>query len=146
MVSSRLPNDLNVLSRRLFCCLIKRDYEKFLASVTLAAHSGMADDEPLGCALLAWTKDVSRRLFRSLSRSGLVMHVMRVMDVMMHVMNGRPSAHHPWDRGRRSWGRGLWRSASGSASYCVLRSSVTREADRESGGGDKALNHRNRPC
>ena len=72
-----------------------------------------------------------------------MMHMMDVMNMMMHVMHVRPSAHHSWDRDGGSWGGGLRSSTSGSARYSVLRTSVTHEADRESGGGDKALNHRN---
>ena len=68
----------------------------------------------------------------------MMMHM--VMHVMMRVRPGR-SGHHPRDRGRGTWGGGLRGGTSGSASYCVLRKSVTREADRENGGGDKALNH-----
>ena len=74
----------------------------------------------------------------------MMMHMV-MHNMVMHVRLRR-SGHHPRDRRGGAWGRGLRGGTRGSASYCVLRKSVTREADRESGGGDKALNHWNCPC
>ena len=81
-------------------------------------------------------------LLRSLSRSShrrgpAVVHMMRTMHVMM-MMHVVMHVHH------RRGGHGG--SAGGSAGRCFLRKGITRETDRESGRGDKALNHRQLSC
>ena len=71
------------------------------------------------------------------------------MVMMMHmVMHVRPyrGGGHPRDRDGGPRGGGHRGGTGRSAGHCFLRKGVTRETDRESGRGDKALNHRNCPC
>lgn len=73
----------------------------------------------------------------------MVVHMMIVMmHMVMHVRPRRGGGHHPRDRGGGPRGGGHRGGTGRSAGHCFLRKGVTRETDRESDRGDKALNHR----
>jgi hypothetical protein len=61
-------------------------------------------------------------------------------------MRPRRGGGYARDREGGPRGRGFGSGTGGSASYCVLRKSGTRETDREGGRDDKALKHKNCPC